>query len=779
MSELATLADSANALRESAQMALELPLLRQLWLGHCAHIYAQRHVSSLSPWVAAEEIRLRLQRSASLQRLLAEGPSLPTLELPDIKALLVLASRPGATLSALELVRVRRVLALAAEYAQFLGRAEDIFQEDAALLAPHPILFARLRDSLDEDGALFDHASPELAQLRQEVRGQRGQVQQYLLALLRERERRDIWQDPHIVQRNGRFLLPVKANFKGRLRGIVHDRSASGETLFIEPLGVVEQNNLLAEAEAAQRQEEERILRDLTSLLGAEVGRLELTLERMGRLEAIRAGLELAGLWSGNIPLLRESPSFSLRGLRHPLLHLRHPTSVVGNDLDLGEDARQLLITGPNTGGKSALLKAVGLVHLAAYLGLPIPAEGQIGTFSAIYAVIGDAQDLQADLSSFSGQMRQLRDILQLTPPDALILLDELGNGTDPREGAALAQAVAANLRDRGVLSILTSHMAVLKRYALQGEGVLLGGMGFDLERLEPTYRLQLGRAGASQGLRIARKVGLPEPILALAEAIHSGAQENWENWEEHRDALLRKAEEQFASAQAAADEQTRLRAKLQQELDKAAALRQRAADEARMEWQRMLANARAQVRSAIAGLKQGRNTQAASETLDSLDQALGMANTAPQALPAVGSRGLFLPLRAPVQVQRVDPAGQRLQVDLRGKQLWIPLAQFQPDETLALPKERGRSQYVSPEEHPWRLDLRGQRREEAEAALLRHLDAAVAAGRSQIEILHGKGNGVLADLVRVLAQQDPRVAAWRMARPEQGGGGVSELELR
>ncbi|MEY2340491.1 Smr/MutS family protein [Acidithiobacillus sp. IBUN Pt1247-S3] len=771
--------EAPDALRLAAQTALELPLLCQYWLDRCVHVYAKRHVLSLDPWIPVVEIKQRLARSAALQRRLADGPGLPSTELPDIVEILTLASRPGALLSGIELLRVRRVLEMAAGYARFLQPIDDFLFGDAEILTPNPILLGRLRDSLDLDGVLLDQASPELARLRQQLRVQRAQVQQQLQGLLRERERREIWQDPHVVQRRGRFLLPVKANFKGRLRGIVHDRSASGETLFIEPLGVVEQNNLLVELEAAQRQEEERILRGLTTLLGSETERLLLTLERMGRLEAIRAGLELAAVWGGSIPAVRESASFNLRALRHPLLVLRHFDDIVGNDLALGEEAKQLLITGPNTGGKSALLKAVGLLHLAAYLGLPIPAEGELGYFPSIYAVIGDAQDLQADLSSFSGQMRQVRDILAQVRNDTLVLLDELGNGTDPREGAALAQAVAADLRECGVVTILTSHMAVLKRYALREDGVLLGGMGFDLERLQPTYQLQLGRAGASQGLVIARKIGLPDKVLALAHAIHAGEQENWESWEDRRDSLLRNAEEQAASAQAAAEEQIRLRVQVQKELDKAAALRLRAEEEARKEWQKMLADARVQVRTAIAGLKQGRNTQAATETLDRLDQHLGATSAAEPELPTPGSRGLFLPLRQPVEVRRVDVAGQRLQVDLRGKQLWIPLGQFQADAGLALPREEGRSQYVAPEEHPWQLDLRGQRRDVAEAALLRHLDAAVAAGRNQIEVLHGKGNGVLAELVREFAEQDPRVASWRMARPEQGGGGVSELELR
>jgi len=766
-------------LQDAALSALDFSKIREHWRSACAHVYGERYVDHVSPWVSAEEVQLRLLESAAVGARLQSGAVLPLTPLPDITELLHLAAKPEALLSGSEIRRVILVLEALTGYADFCQGAGGLLQEQEPLLRPNSQLLARLRESIDSDGILLDSASPALGSLRSQLRRQRNQVQQQLQSLLRDRDRREIWQENSIVQRGGRYVLPVKANFKGRLKGIVHDRSASGETLFMEPLDLIEANNQLVELQAAEQGEEERILRSLTAWLGKEAQACANALQVMGRMDAIRAGLELGSRWQGEFPVFVGQACFDLQELRHPLLMLHHGDRVVANDLALGNSTWQILITGPNTGGKSALLKAVGLVHLLTFLGLPVPARGQVGYFRQIFTVFGDAQDIQADLSSFSGQMQQVRRILALADDQSLALLDELGNGTDPREGAALAQAVVAELGRRRCRTLLSSHMAVLKRYALQQEGVQLGGMGFDLESLRPTYRLQLGVAGSSQGLRIARRIGLPPVVLAQAEALHASEQENWEGWEARREALLQEAEEKLAQARQLVLEQETLRSQAAKELQRVAEERQRAARMEQAKWEQLLRDARQQVRTAIATLKQGRNTQAVSALLDDLDKRMPKPPEDTVPLPVVGERGLFLPLRVPVEIQRVDPAAGRLQIAVRGKLLWIPAAQFQPDAKLQLPRERGRSQYAAPENQPWRLDLRGQRREEAELTLLRYVDDAIAAGRGQIVILHGTGDGILAEMVRTFAREDPRVLAWRMAAPEQGGGGVSELELR
>ncbi|WP_414039831.1 endonuclease MutS2 [Acidithiobacillus sp. M4-SHS-6] len=759
--------------------ALDLEDIRTAWGAQCAHPYGQDYVANLHPWVALAEIHQRQQLAQCLEQRSGAGSSLPIMALPEIRAWLDLVERPGAVLAGRQLLQVSQVLLGQKRYAAALREVDDALTEWATDLDPSPSLLRRLQQSLDEEGELLDTASAELQAIRRQLRQGRNDIQRFLQGFLRHPDWQDYWQEPLIVLRSDRYVLPLKASHKGRFKAIVHDRSASGETLFVEPLSAVDLNNQLVQDRQTERQEQEKVLRALSAAVGQEAASIRRALQHLGKLDGVRAGLELGKAYQGALVPVGRRPVFALHKLRHPLLCMQHPGQVVGNALALGEQHQQLVITGPNTGGKTALLKALGLNHLMAYLGLPIAAEGQLGYFRQGFAVIGDAQDIHADLSTFSAQVSRLRVVLEQADSHSLVLLDELGNGTDPREGGALAQAVAEELLAVKACTILTSHLEVMKRYALSRAGVALAGMGFDADTLTPTYRLQWGVGGASHGLTIARRIGMPEPLMGRAEALYADDREDWERWEAQREGLLRAAQQAMDEATLARMEADKSAKRLQRELDAARQERERVAEEARSEWQQLLENARGEVRKTIAALKAGRDTQAASAALEQSGAPFRAVQDAVPALPEVGSRGLFLPLRQVTQIMRVDALRQRLQIQLRGKQLWIPLAQFRADAALELPKEKGSTQYASPENHPWRLDLRGQLRDAAWQALCRHVDGAIASGRQQVEVLHGKGNGVLAEMVREFAQQDPRVTQWRMARPEQGGGGVSELELR
>ncbi|WP_163098528.1 Smr/MutS family protein [Acidithiobacillus ferrianus] len=765
--------------QDSFWRALDADDIRAGWSRHCSHPYGRRYVAAIVPWVACAEIQDRLAWSQCLSQRVTSGSPLPTPDLPDVDALLDLAQRSGAGLSGRDLRAIFSILIAQKAYAAALRQTEDFLTTLAADLDPPAMLSRSLGMALDEEGEILDTASPDLAFLRQRLRTSRGELQRFLQNVLRNPDWQEYWQDQVIVQRNDRYVLPLKASHKGRIKAIVHDRSASGETLFVEPFAAVDLNNQLVQDRCAEMREQERILRVLTAAVGEAAPGMITALRHIGRLDAVRAGLALGNAYGGILPRVDVVAAFDLHALRHPLLCLRHPGQVVGNTVRLGGAVGQLVITGPNTGGKTALLKAVGLNHLLAYMGLPVTAEGTLGYFQKCFAVIGDAQDIHADLSTFSAQVRRLIGVLEHADANSLVLLDELGNGTDPREGGALAQAVAETLLEMKACTLLTSHLEVMTRYALGREGVALAGMGFDAERLAPTYRLQWGVGGASHGLAIARREGMPASLMTRAEVLHASDREDWARWEAQREGLLLAAQRAMEEAERVGNEAARSARRLEHELEAARRERDKAATVARAEWEGILTAARQQVRETITALKSGRDTQAASATLQRLSAPFRVEEPPANGLPAVGAKGLFLPLRQVTQVLRVDPARQRVQIQLRGKQLWIPVARFAVDAALQLPKEQGGTRYATPEDHPWRLDLRGQLREDAWTALRRHVDGAVAAGRQQVDILHGKGNGVLAEMVREFAEQDPRVSQWRMARPEHGGGGVSELELR
>ncbi len=769
----------ASPWQNSFWASLEAEDIRNAWQAHCAHAYGRSYVMALRPWVSLAEIQQRLHASGCLAQRQAAGFEFPVSFLPDVRLALDLAERPGAVLSGRDLRAIALVLAGQKTYASALREFADALTDLAADLDPPAPLLHHLQQAVDEEGALLDGASPDLADIRRNLRDHRHTLQRFLQGFLRNPDSQDYWQDQIIVQRNDRYVLPLKAGHKGRIKAIVHDRSASGETLFVEPLAAIDLNNQLVQERKAELLEQEKILRALSAAVGSEVQNIRRALDHVGRLDGMRAGLELGKAYQGKPAVVDATPSFDLYHLRHPLLCMQYPGKIIGNALALGGKTCQLVITGPNTGGKTALLKALGLNHILAYLGLPVAAEGRLGYFRQCFAVIGDAQDIHADLSTFSAQISRLRVVLAQADKHSLVLLDELGNGTDPREGGALAQAVAEALLSAQSCTLLTSHLEVMKRYALGQNAVELAGMGFDAERLAPTYCLQWGVGGASQGLAIARRVGMPEALMTRAAALYADDREDWERWESQREGLLHAAQQAQEAADLARKEAVQSARRLERELEAARQEREQAAQQARAEWESILRNARSEVRKTIAGLKAGRDTQAATATLAQLAAPFQEAPSALPELPAVGTKGLFLPLRQVTQIIRVDAARQRVQIPLRGKQLWIPVTQFAADAALEMPKEKGTTQYASPENHPWRLDLRGQLRADAWQALCRHVDNAVASGRQQVEILHGKGNGVLAAMVKEFAAQDHRVTQWRMARPEQGGGGVSELELR
>ncbi|MFZ5613479.1 MAG: endonuclease MutS2 [Pseudomonadota bacterium] len=767
--------------------SLDLPALRAHWLEHVSHCYGRDHVAVLQPAATLASARERLHWSEALLDLQRLGEDLPAHALPDIRPHLSAAQRPGAWLEAGDLLDVRVVLDALRDYRAALERAapENPLRALGQQLQAPAALAERLRQSLDEDGQVRDQASPDLARLRRQIQSTRREIRSLLQQLLGRGDLADAWQEQLVTLRAERYVLPLRATHKGRVKGIVHDRSASGETLFIEPLDVIDLNNQLITQQQDERAEVVRILRALTAAVGEAAPALLPMLTEVGRLDGVRAGLLLARGYGGELPEIDARPAFDLRTLRHPLLCLQLGLGqVMPADLALGEALRQLIVTGPNTGGKTVLLKSVGLVHAMAYLGLPIPARGRCGWFGRILTVIGDEQSIEHNLSTFSAQLLRLRLVLEQADADSLVLLDELGSGTDPREGGALGTAVAEALCQRNSLSLITTHLEALKHYALNRPGVQVASMHFDVEALRPTHQLQLGRSGESHAIDIAQRLALPEEITGRARVLLQEQESAVDRLVRERDRILNEAADARQSAAAAEAAAAAAWQAAEADRQAAAAARERAYEEARREWQDTLGQARRQVKQRIQQLKTGRDTTGAAQSLNELDARFQGKKPAtrpqqPSRLPQPGDVGLFHPYRLPATVLQVDVEHNRIQVSARGKQLWGRLDQFEPKSGLQLPKEERTATVSRPTAEPrLQLDLRGQRRDEAEENLLRYLDEARAHGLTQVSILHGTGNGVLAEMVRAVLRADPRVKSFAMARPERGGAGVTELEL-
>src|SRR5690606_15757772 len=458
--------------------------------------------------------RLQAETRAATE-LLARGLRPPLGGLSDVRPLVDRASR-GAVLFPEEIVRVRATLGASAQMRAFLEEAgpPEPLAPLAERLIRRPELERAIDRCVDENGDVLDSASDELARLRQRQREVQARIRQHLERLVHDHRMQDVLQESLVTVRNGRYVVPVRAERRADVPGVVHDQSASGNTLFIEPLAVVELNNRLRRLEAAEAEEIRRILTSLSRRIAEDGAALAPAVESLAQLDLIFARARLGFEMNAVEPVLNGEGRLRLGGARHPLL----APPVVPIDLWLGDAFHVLVITGPNTGGKTVALKTVGLLALMCQSGLQVPArQAELPVFRAIYADIGDEQSIEQNLSTFSSHMRRVIPMLEEAGPEDLVLLDEVGAGTDPDEGAALAEAILEHLRQRGARVVATTHYSQLKGYAYLTEGVENASVEFDAETLQPTYRLQIGLPGRSNALEIAARLGTPPEVIERA----------------------------------------------------------------------------------------------------------------------------------------------------------------------------------------------------------------------------------------------------------------------
>jgi DNA mismatch repair protein MutS2 len=775
---------------------LEAGRIRAALVERTANGYGAERATDLAPLADRAAVAERLALAAAVARETADGRALPRLHLPEIRDALERARIEGAVLETEELGAVHRFLGAAAEVETAAAEAEDpLLAELLGAFARPDELVRHLDRVMDTGGGISDQASDELAAARSEVRRARERVRGHLEERAASRGLRPHLQDSRVTLRQGRYVLAVKADSQGHVKGVVHAASGSGETVFMEPLDAVSLNNALEAAEVEAQRAEYRVRVQATAAVARAREALTEAVAFLGLLDLLRAGEALRRDLGGTVPALGEGAAFALEGVAHPLLVLEHGRDeVVATDLSLGGESRCLVVSGPNTGGKTVLLKSVGLAHWMAYCGLPVAGSGSVGWFADIWAVIGDQQSLAADLSTFSAQLVRLKGVLAGLDERRLVLIDELGSGTNPNEGSALGIAVLERLRTADTVGLVSTHLDRLKHYAVAHAGVVNAALAFDVERLAPTYRLEWAQAGRSQALEIAARLGLPDDLLAAArEALGEDTLEV-ERLLNERDRLLAEADNERAAAaearqraEAAEAEVAALRARLEAE-------RGRAYDEAAAAWGETLEAARAEVRAVIRRLKETGNTAEADAALGELDtrvrgggesgseeQQTGAAVKGDQDVK-VGDKGRLAPFRKAGEVVAVDSERGEIQMDLDGKRVRGELANFQrtarAEPEPAAPDTTGTSRRGTAAPASSQLDLRGQRRDEALAALQHFLDNAYGAGLAQVTVLHGKGTGVLSEAVAEALADDPRVARFGHARPEAGGAGVTEVEF-
>ncbi len=698
----------------------------------------------------------------------------------------------GQVLTAGDLMDVASLCRAAGQVQRTLTRQVDdapLLAQLASGIAELGALRALIEDAIDDSGNVRDSASPELSQIRRELTDAHARLQQRLQAMLASSNVANALQEPIIVMRDGRYVLPVKADFRGAVRGVVHDTSSSGQTVYVEPLAVIDLANRWRELQVQERHEVERILREISSAVGAAAEDIDDAVRRLGEVDLAQAKARLADelgatelALRGRITWLVDAPAeLRLVEARHPLL----TGHVVPTSLYVGGDLRALLITGPNTGGKTVALKTAGLLCLMALAGLPVPARlgTQIPVYESVFADIGDEQSIEQSLSTFSGHMTSVIGILERAGERSLVLLDELGAGTDPTEGAALGIAIVERLIAAGVSLIATTHHSELKLYAHQTPGVQNASVEFDLETLRPTYRLTVGLPGQSNALAIAANLGMPGDVIERARAGLSSEERDLEALLADLRAQLAVAEERAEAASRAAAEAEAIREDLahrQSEL---------AADEARVRQE-----ARARIRRELRELerlveKSRREVEAARIEQARVDLARARAKVEelppeepPEFGPTVdpddiqpGTRVWLRGMDAPGEALGEPDEHGELEVQLGSLRTRVRIEQVaRIDAPQRVWVDRSRVAVAHAVDVGAEIDLRGRTIDEALPSVDEFLDHAARAGRPRVRIIHGKGTGTLRRAVRDFMERHPLVKGYETATGPEGGEGVT-----
>jgi DNA mismatch repair protein MutS2 len=779
---------------------LEFAAVLELVAGLAAGPLGAERVRSRRPSDDIGWIRGELARVSEVAGLLRRGDGLLAEPVPDVAAALSRLRIDGSVLEGVELVALLRVILAARNVHQDLRRVAETAPLSAELIRPLPAksIERRLEQSLDPDGNLLDGASPGLAAARREVQASRQRLLRRLDTLLRGLDSTAAPADASVTVRGNRYVIPVRRDSRNRPPGIVHDESGSAGTLFIEPSETIELGNALREAEREEERETLRVLRELSTLLRPELPLLRDMLEMCIAVDDLVARARYAVAVSGEQPEVEIAPAgMRIVNGRHPLL-LAGTVSVVPFDLELSEAERTVLVSGPNTGGKTVLLKALGLAVALAASGIipPVGAESRLPIFRRIYADIGDRQSIAASLSTFSAHVRTLRGVLDDADAGTLVLLDEIGSGTDPVEGAALASAALVSLTRRGAVTLATTHLGALKELAAQEPGIVNASLQFDAATLTPTYRFLKGVPGRSYGLAIARRLGLPRPVLDDAEARVPDAERKLDELlaaVEDRERRLR-AEQQQVDERRLDLESISARLQVQQQSQAAREVelqrREKEADrEARRQARVYLLEARERVEAALEAARGAVGEAAAREARRLVEEGVREAGEALVEAEAAGQpAGGATPVQIGARV-RVESGGTGEVIEIRSDGKVVVAAGAvrmvtEPSTVRILPASEARRNRTeaSPEprdaEAPLEVDLRGMTGDEAESATLAAVDAAVLAEQPYLRIIHGMGTGVVRERVRRVVARDRRISRYGFAPRNQGGTGVTIVEF-
>jgi DNA mismatch repair protein MutS2 len=780
---------------------LEFHRVKEMLGRHCATSLGEAHVQVLEPSTETDQI-LRLQEETSEAcHALRMYPEITLAGVHDLTPLLRRVVI-GGILEPLELLSTYELLQAAERLKNIFSREEielPLLGGRVYSLQECPILQEKIASCIQEDGDIADHASPQLAKLRQRVRSLEVKIREQVDEMLSKDEWNKYLQEPLFTVRGDRYVLPVKQEYRSHFPGLVHDQSSSGATVYMEPMPLVKMGNELTVGRTAVHQEELRIIEELSRLVAAYRDEIKQNLELLGEIDFILAKGHFSRELRANPPQFSQDGSLEIKGGRHPLLK----GEVIPLEIRIGQDFDSLVITGPNTGGKTVALKTVGLLVVMAQAGLHIPAAEDtiMPILKNVFADIGDEQSIEQSLSTFSGHMTNIVRILQSVEKGSLVILDELGAGTDPQQGAALGMAILESLLQKGAMSIITSHYSELKVFAHQRERVENASVEFDSKTLKPTYRLSIGVPGESNAFEIAERLGLPGDVIEQARGFLNPEQRQLSD-------LIRHLKDDQYAASSAREEAEKLRYEMEELKRKVEKKEQKIRDKqndiykkaheearelvrtARREAEHLIRTLRKEIRqdNTAASLEKAQQIRhQLGDLVDEIDKELSSHEAVPEGeipedvepgeavvIPRFNQEGNVLThpnadgdVLVQVGVLKLNLPLKELRRSKKKKQTEVK-AVGSKDQAIA------RNATILPE-----FDFRGFRVDEGLRKVDKYLDTAYLAGINKVSLIHGKGTGALRAAVREYLAKHPFVASYRSGGYNEGGTGVTIVEFK
>jgi mutS2 protein len=780
---------------KQAIQILEFNKIKQTIESLCACSLGQKRVALLKPTTIEKDVEYGLNQSDEALRIIYALGEAPLGGVSDISEAIARA-KISAILSSQELLAVSRLLYAVSQMKSFAERLNEI-KVDAPIFAHHTNTLVALSSlqnvinaCIDETGYVMDSASGELRSIRRAIQSTESRIKERLNQVVSER--RSKLTDGIVTIRNERYVVPVRADYKNTFGGTIHDQSSSGNTYFMEPKEVVDLNNKLQEWHVEERREIERILRELTEEVKKFVDLLSLNVELLGEIDFMFAKGKYARLINGTRPKMNTKGIIRLVAARHPLIDQK---SVVANDIELGDEYTTIVITGPNTGGKTVTLKTVGLLTLMAQAGLLIPAHesSQLAIFDHVFADIGDEQSIEQSLSTFSSHMTNIVKIMERLTVNSLILFDELGAGTDPKEGASLAISILNYVKVRGARTIATSHYPELKAYAYEQDDVINASVEFNVETLSPTYRLLVGVPGRSNAFEISKRLGLKEAILNQARSyVESERTEMTDLITKLEDRGLQLDQEiQHLQQQNTLVEE--MKKEYEQKLAKFEAEREKVLEDIKKEAFESVRQAKEEAEQIVMDLRQAKKMADLSmkdheltEKLTSLKKA--EAKQAEQFKKKAQNKQPLKP-GDEVMVLSLNRQGELIEQTKNGEwmvQLGMMKVNIKPEDLQYLRKsvqkketKKGQMVHKRNSHVGIQLDLRGERYEDAMLMLDKYFDDVLLAGYQTITIIHGHGTGALRQGVHKYLKQNKHVASFRFGGAGEGGTGATVVELK